>query len=99
MVTVRNVPALILTVRMEENNVHTVLVQIILVKVVSSVHIPVSYTHLQVAAKVPDNYLGNFWRARVNSLRDPETTQGLAKPYYEAALSILCLLYTSLTRA
>lgn len=41
------------------------------------------------AAKVPDNYLGNFWRARVNSLRDPETTQGLAKPYYEAALSIL----------
>ena len=43
----------------------------------------------QVAEKVPDNYLGNFWRARVNSLRDPETTQGLAKPYYEAALSIL----------
>ena len=43
----------------------------------------------QVAAKVPDNYLGNFWRARVNSLRDPETTQGLAKSYYEAALSIL----------
>ena len=39
MVTVRNVPALILTVRMEENNVHTVLVQIIIVKVVSSVHI------------------------------------------------------------
>lgn len=43
----------------------------------------------QVAEKVPDNYLGNFWRARVNSLRDPETTQGLAKPYYEAALHIL----------
>lgn len=43
----------------------------------------------QVALKVPDNYLGNFWRARVNSLRDPETTQGLAKPYYEAALTIL----------
>lgn len=43
----------------------------------------------QVAIKVPDNYLGSFWRARVNSLRDPETTQGLAKPYYEAALAIL----------
>ncbi|WP_455664841.1 tetratricopeptide repeat protein [Phocaeicola sp.] len=43
----------------------------------------------QVAQKVPDNYLGNFWRARTNSLRDPETTQGLAKPYYEAALGIL----------
>lgn len=46
-------------------------------------------TFAQVAEKVPDNYLGNFWRARVNSLRDPETTQGLAKPYYEAALAIL----------
>lgn len=43
----------------------------------------------QVAEKVPDNYLGNFWRARVRSLSDPETVQGLAKPYYEAALSIL----------
>ena len=37
--TVRNVPALILTVRMEETNVHTVLVQIIIVKVASSVRI------------------------------------------------------------
>lgn len=42
-----------------------------------------------VAQKVPDNYLGNFWRARVNSVLDPETTEGLAKPYYEAALAIL----------
>lgn len=42
-----------------------------------------------VAAKVPDNYLGSFWRARTNSLLDPETTAGLAKPYYEAALAIL----------
>lgn len=42
-----------------------------------------------VATKVPDNYLGNFWRARTNSLLDPETTEGLAKPYYEAALTIL----------
>lgn len=43
----------------------------------------------QVAERVPDNYLGNFWRARVNALKDPETTEGLAKPYYEAALAIL----------
>lgn len=42
-----------------------------------------------VAERVPDSYLGNFWRARTNSLLDPETTGGLAKPYYEAALSIL----------
>lgn len=42
-----------------------------------------------VAERVSDNYLGNFWRARTNSLLDPETTEGLAKPYYEAALAIL----------
>lgn len=37
----------------------------------------------------PDSYLGNFWRARVNSAMDAETEKGLAKPYYEAALGIL----------
>ena len=37
----------------------------------------------------PENYLGFFWRARTNSLKDPETTEGLAKPYYEASLAIL----------
>ena len=36
----------------------------------------------------PKNYLGYFWRARTNSLKDPETIEGLAKPYYEAALAI-----------
>ncbi|MDM8306654.1 tetratricopeptide repeat protein [Phocaeicola salanitronis] len=43
----------------------------------------------QVAERVPDNYLGNFWRARTNAMLDPETSQGLAKPYYEKALAIL----------
>lgn len=43
----------------------------------------------QVSERVPDNYLGYFWRARVNAMSDPETTEGLAKPYYEKALSIL----------
>lgn len=42
-----------------------------------------------VAEKAPDSYLGNFWRARSNSALDPETTGGLAKPYYEAAVLIL----------
>ena len=37
----------------------------------------------------PENYLGSFWRARTHSLIDPETTEGLAKPYYERALAIL----------
>lgn len=39
--------------------------------------------------KAPDSYLGYFWRARINSVKDPETTMGLAKPYYEKACSIL----------
>ena len=39
--------------------------------------------------KAPDSYLGYFWRARINSVKDPETTMGLAKPYYEKACLIL----------
>lgn len=42
-----------------------------------------------VAEKAPDSYLGNFWQARTNSLLDPETEKGLAKPYYEAAAGLL----------
>lgn len=43
----------------------------------------------QVAERTPNSYLGSFWRARINVLKDPETEAGLAKPYYEAALAIL----------
>lgn len=39
-----------------------------------------------IAEAAPDSYLGNFWRARTNSALDPETTQGLAKPFYEQLL-------------
>jgi tetratricopeptide (TPR) repeat protein len=39
----------------------------------------------------PNSYLGTFWRARVNSAIDAETTLGLAKPFYEKALEILIL--------
>ncbi len=42
-----------------------------------------------VAEKSPSSYLGNLWRARANSAIDPESEQGIAKPYYEAALVIL----------
>ena len=42
-----------------------------------------------IATLAPDNYLGNFWRARTNSALDPEATQGLAKPYYEAVATLL----------
>jgi tetratricopeptide (TPR) repeat protein len=42
-----------------------------------------------IAQTAPDSYLGNFWRARANSALDPETTQGLAKPYYEEVAALL----------
>lgn len=41
------------------------------------------------AKERPDSYLGNFWRARVNSSLDPETEKGLAQPYYGAAAVLL----------
>ena len=42
-----------------------------------------------VTEKTPDNYLGHQWRARVAAARDPETTLGLAKPYYEKTIEVL----------
>jgi len=43
----------------------------------------------KVASLEPDNYLGDFYRAQVNSALDPETTQGLAKPYFEATAALI----------
>jgi len=37
----------------------------------------------------PTGYRGNFWRARANFGLDPETTQGLAKPYYEQTAALV----------
>lgn len=42
-----------------------------------------------VVEKAPEDYRGYLWRARTNSGLDPETTEGLAKPYYEAVLEVL----------
>jgi tetratricopeptide (TPR) repeat protein len=42
-----------------------------------------------VSSKSPDNYLGYFWRARVNAILDPETETGLAKPFYEKVVELL----------
>ncbi|WP_294482488.1 lipopolysaccharide assembly protein LapB [uncultured Bacteroides sp.] len=42
-----------------------------------------------IADAAPDSYLGNFWRARANSALDPETTLGLAKPFYEEVATLL----------
>ena len=43
----------------------------------------------QVAALEPTGYRGNFWRARANSSLDPESTLGLAKPYYEQTATLI----------
>ncbi|MBO7317374.1 MAG: tetratricopeptide repeat protein [Bacteroidales bacterium] len=42
-----------------------------------------------VTEKAPENYLGHQWRARVAAARDPETTLGLAKPFYERTIEVL----------
>lgn len=43
----------------------------------------------KVADMSPNSMLGPFWRARSLSGIDSETTQGLAKPYFEQALEIM----------
>ena len=42
-----------------------------------------------VTEKAPENYLGHQWRARAPAPRAPETTLGLAKPYYEKTIEVL----------
>jgi Tfp pilus assembly protein PilF len=42
-----------------------------------------------ITARIPDNTLGFLYRARVNASLDPETTKGLAKPYYEVLLTLI----------
>lgn len=42
-----------------------------------------------VAEQAPESYLGDMWRARTQSAMDPETTEGLAKPYYEKVVDLL----------
>ncbi|MCX6226703.1 MAG: hypothetical protein NTV01_18470 [Bacteroidia bacterium] len=37
----------------------------------------------------PTNHLGWFWEARTQALKDPESSAGLAKPFYEKALTIM----------
>ena len=42
-----------------------------------------------VSERIPQSHLGPIFQARVNSLRDPEATAGLAKPYYEKVVEII----------
>jgi tetratricopeptide (TPR) repeat protein len=37
----------------------------------------------------PESYVGYMWRGNVNVLLDPESTAGLAKPHYEAAVDVI----------
>ena len=42
-----------------------------------------------VKERVPSSHLGLLWQARTNSLMDPETEKGQAKPYYESCIPLL----------
>ena len=46
-------------------------------------------TFKSMSVKFPDHYMGYLSSARTNSALDPETTEGLAKPYYEKALEVM----------
>ncbi|MDR2953709.1 MAG: tetratricopeptide repeat protein [Prevotella sp.] len=42
-----------------------------------------------VAERMPASHLGVYWRARTNVAMDPESTAGLAKPYYEETIKVI----------
>lgn len=42
-----------------------------------------------VAERKPDSYLGFYQRARTNYQMDPDSEQGLAKPFYEETIKVL----------
>jgi len=42
-----------------------------------------------VSVRKHDSYLGYLWRARTNAILDPETTEGLATPYYEQTVAVI----------
>lgn len=45
--------------------------------------------YAQVSELAPDSYTGYFYRGHTRSAMDPETTQGLAKPYYEKVVELV----------
>lgn len=45
--------------------------------------------YAQICELAPDNYAGWYYRGHTRSAMDPETTQGLAKPYYEKVVEIV----------
>lgn len=53
----------------------------------------------KVIEQAPDNYLGYMWRARAAAGRDPETTLGTAKPYYEQTIEVLNQDSTNLSKS
>jgi tetratricopeptide (TPR) repeat protein len=42
-----------------------------------------------VSIKSPESHISYLWRGHTNAALDPNTTQGLAKPHYEKALSLI----------
>lgn len=42
-----------------------------------------------VCQRIPESYTGYMWRGHTNAAMDPETTKGLAKPYYEQTINAI----------
>lgn len=42
-----------------------------------------------VVRMTPDSHIGSMWRGHTNAALDPETSLGLGKPYYEAAITAI----------
>jgi tetratricopeptide (TPR) repeat protein len=55
----------------------------------AALYIKADSSFLKVTELSPESYIGFIWRGRTHSRMDPETTQGLSKPDYEAAMAIL----------
>jgi tetratricopeptide (TPR) repeat protein len=43
----------------------------------------------KVCQMVPDSHYGYIWRGNTNAALDPEITLGLAKPFYESAITVI----------
>lgn len=53
-----------------------------------SVYVKADTTFGMLISKIPNSPIGYFWKARTKTNFDPETEQGLAKPYYEKFIEL-----------
>jgi tetratricopeptide (TPR) repeat protein len=53
-----------------------------------SLYVQADTTFSMLVAKIPNSPVGYFWKARTKSNFDPESEQGLAKPFYEKYIEL-----------